>query len=250
MNFSAIEQVNDVFLTKIGLTHQVDIQGILPRAVRIFFGYNKGILANCHGTALVTAGIFPVLTPKISPIHSEWVRENLSVVPLKDIQGGDLVLLGNDVHSFVFINHELCLSMNGVCCKPLELCLTFDVLKRYGFDPDALKREKSKAIKIYRKIRENDFEPMMPCILEYFRFYNNKNTDRLHIQLKGYVESVENNPDIQKTRKDAVKSLYTVFLKNLPKNAIYPYHKPQVIYTFASIAVVVLFVVWIVIEAT
>lgn len=138
---SSIGQVVDPAQCK-GFTHFVDLLHILPRPVRLFYGahaLNRSD-GNCHGAALMAAGLLPMVSHKnCTPIFSTWIDQMLEEVRVADVKAGDLVYLDShpqnrsdsgicSCHSFVFLSHELCLSANGKG-KSLELYSLSDVIK-------------------------------------------------------------------------------------------------------------------------
>lgn len=204
-------------------TYSVEIQDILPRMVRVFFGAHS-LAGNCHGSALVTSGIFPVLSylPRGLPITTNWVREKLEDVDLKNITSGDLVNLScqGDSHSFVFLSHDLCLSMNGKG-KTLDLCRTSDVLELYGFPANALTTPSShsSAISIFRKKgNETYFEGIMPTLIEYFGAYTSLFSSPsischpifprlagIKKEIKTFGLSAQKKPELSESSKAAVR---------------------------------------------
>ncbi len=231
LTFPVVKQIHEKSLSSQGFTYRANIQTILPRTVRLFYGKYQAIVSNCHGTALVSAGIFPVEKfVDRTPLSEDWVYKKFQKIKLKDIATGDLVYLDDiwNHHSFVYLSHEVSISMNGIGRK-LKLYPTSDILEQYGFSRDALiSKLKSQNIRIYRKVeRQNDFEPVMPVILEYWKMYSELSKFPvpaqhpkyfrilpIHDQLKNFVLTAP------RSSKDAAKALYYEFLNTTPDGLI------------------------------
>jgi ankyrin repeat protein len=144
-----IKKITDADDLEAGFTHYVAIQKILPRPVRAFFGRSTPwVYRNCHGAAVVAAGIYPQISHLEKPDDSDGVKAHTSEVPLEQLCTGDWVYLKSGpigtkfpgesgAHSFVFLSHDLCLSMNGKN-KELGLYATPGVLNAYGYRGDVL----------------------------------------------------------------------------------------------------------------
>lgn len=233
-----IKQVKDFSLHSNDLTPCVDIHDILPRTVRIFYGIHEwNRRCNCHGAALMTAGINPLASFSYwSPFNTwSYVREKPEEVSLENIDVGDSVFLDSSQdHSFVFLSHELCLSMNGRG-QSLEIYLTSDVLEKYGYTADALKASSStKNITIFRKKENLDYlEEIMPFLEEYYGFYSDlmsygdpqyhpkfPRIAAIENKLKDFMISARNNPKLNQSSKDVIDSVYYLFRNWVPCGAI------------------------------
>lgn len=162
-----VKPVEDSALQSEGFTHSVNIHDILPRMVAQFYG-KSAFYGNCHGSALVTSGLFPIMTSR-RPFDS-FTLNRTEPIALENIRMGDLVSIGGGAHSFVFLSHEFCFSTNGLS-NPLELHRTSDVLKFYRYPTETLKVSNPLMnVTVLRK-REHliGFDEFIPTLMEMFR---------------------------------------------------------------------------------
>jgi hypothetical protein len=169
-----------------GYSYQVRIHSMLPVHISRAIGYRsefwKGGSANCHGAALFSAGIVTQIfeaDPEGNLLTT--LKASAQRIDHKDMKVGDLIFLKQkalkpthafssiDSHSFVYLNHEYCLSMNGLK-QQFHFYPTRFVLNTYGFPKNALevaqKGEESPSwlsyIEVYRKKQSAPIEPIGP----------------------------------------------------------------------------------------
>lgn len=101
-------------------TFKVKIHRVIPRIVRQNYGY-PDVNTNCHGMALVGAGILPVplhlnspLPELLAPFTPPIPEGRYNLVPEDDISAGDLVYFRKEDHSIVYLDKEFCLSTCGI----------------------------------------------------------------------------------------------------------------------------------------
>lgn len=133
----------EISFFKKGFTHSVTLNSILPRHLKALYGSNSYTNnGNCHGAACYAAGIYPALTTGYKVAMDVIEFDNLSI--------GDVVSLKGLDHSFLFLDNELCISMNGAGAS-LEIQPLQNVLEIYKALPSILTKEHSAKITIYRK---------------------------------------------------------------------------------------------------
>lgn len=220
------------------LNLSVDIHGILPRMVRIFYGFNEiNQRSNCHGAALMCVGLIPTaICVETHPFFTNWIAEKMEEISVRAISAGDLVLLsGNELgsHSFVFLSHEICLSMNGRSL-PLEIYPTSAVLKIYGHTADALKIP-SPEVTVYRRRGNIDYmEPMMARLVEYYAFYDvtaselTVSYENLRIRplvnpmddaFSSFMKAAMKNRELDPSTVKAIRSAYWLWRNYVPAGA-------------------------------
>lgn len=117
-------------------TWKVKIHRLLPKTVRMNYGF-PDVSSNCHGTALLGAGILPIalhldspLPQQLAPYTPAIPQGRYNLVPKEDISVGDLVYFEDVDHSIVYLDEEFCLSRCGIN-QPFLLHALNDVLKLY-----------------------------------------------------------------------------------------------------------------------
>jgi hypothetical protein len=209
----------------------VDIYEILPRIMRVFYGSRIVCPpSNCHGAAVVAAGILPIMMDLRPPTY--WCHKVDYISPA-NIEVGDLVYLREGDHSFVYLSPELCLSKNGRSPAPLELYQTADVLKSYGYPAEAL--TSSEYVSVYRRKGSLDYlESVMPSLIEFWGFYydmmrkygvpeQHPKYARLEViekKLYELVISSTENPYQPQFEKDIIAEVYNIFRGQMPCGTI------------------------------
>ena len=220
----SIELIDNPSLGLKGFKHGVFIHDILSRSMNVFYGFNDtNSHSNCHGSALMAAGVIPapIHCSSPSPFFDGWVSNKLQKIPLDQIENGDLVFInkGDDSHSFVFLSHALCISMNGRGHN-LEIHPTSEVLEHYGCSADALKGLSEDDIRIYRRTGSMDYlEEMMPDLMEYYKHRDGISVridEHPHYSLiapfenkfSDFMKSAKKNPLLDEDTKNAIKFAY------------------------------------------
>jgi len=118
---------------RIGYGYFIPIHTRLPRAVAAFWKTPDSGWGCCRRGAAIAAGILPA--PVEGMVLSEWgdaclalAKHATSIIWSGPLMPGDLIL--GRSHSFVYLDHEICLSKNGFA-GDLEIQSVEDVRRRY-----------------------------------------------------------------------------------------------------------------------
>lgn len=151
-----------------GYHYYVDVIDLLPRPVKALYGshsinQHKGC---CYKAARIAGGIFPAMLENY-PLYRYFPHAEPKQVSLQELAPGDMIVLPN--HHFVFLDHDLSISMNGVG-NPFCIYPTDEILQFYGQPVDALKlHQPNLNMKIFRKQEDWYYpEEMMPSLMEYY----------------------------------------------------------------------------------
>jgi ankyrin repeat protein len=152
-----------------GFIHSIALHRLLPNTLLASYGQQapNQAKANCYGAAMMASGITSAMTYMELSDSFSLAAAIAQKISLPNLSLGDLVFLkegpeesywpGEEgAHSFVFLSHDFCLSMNG-WGQPLEFYSTADVLQRYGYPGDILRtphlyEKYVKHIEIFRKV--------------------------------------------------------------------------------------------------
>lgn len=213
---------------------RVNIRELLPRAVARFYdgcfvikdAYTRypALYHNCHGTSLVCAGVTHMAANMYHPIQTSELEE----VPLQEIRAGDIVLLNDKDHSFVFLSHELCLSKNGRSNEnQFKLASTRDILKTYDAPEDCLRIDR-KCVQIFRKDSENLFKPILDELLEFPLLYEKAlkrvfpwkteeavRMEEIFTKLESHVAELLTLPEMDSKKKETVMLNLSIFKNRL-----------------------------------
>ncbi|TAL60813.1 MAG: hypothetical protein EPN84_09010 [Legionella sp.] len=147
-----------------GFTHAVNLNNLLPRVVEVLYGNHSFVekFGNCHGAALIAAGIFPVMA-------NGFLINQMQKISFADLAPGDIISLNGSLdHSLVFLDFDLCISMNGRG-QPFEIHSLKEVLELYKSSLEALKSGDNEQFTIYRKLEKYIFpESIMLPLLEFY----------------------------------------------------------------------------------
>lgn len=151
-----------------GFHYYVNVLTLLPRPVAELYGMHSfnTTLSNCHKTANICAGFFPVILADYELEKHQPESKPISI-QLSAIAAGDKVSLQKS-HSFVFLDDDLSLSMNGQA-RSLLLYHTEEILALYHMSSDALRFPPNDAmISILRKPDNWHYpEEIMGAVLEF-----------------------------------------------------------------------------------
>ncbi len=179
---------------KKGMAYSVCLDEILPPLVRALYGVHPANRAggNCHGAALVATGIFPVMYCFSRATELLIVEKKTDPIPVDQLACGDLVHLSkftNVTHSFVFISHSICISMNG-SLQPLTIDNTATMLRRFHYPADCLRSPPNKdyPIEIFRKKKDWHYPKEVTSSL--IAFYN--------FEKSSYMEPASLNHEVVK----------------------------------------------------
>jgi len=152
-----------------GYLFYMQIDQVLPRLVSALYGKHEINLysGNSHGAALYAAGLLPVMTNLSSP-HINEITGKIHEVTMENILPGDIVLYGKKDHSFVFIDKDICLSMDESVMS-LELHSTSDVAVRYEMLPDMFEKSNPNVV-VFRNNGWQIPEPCIQAVLEYYGY--------------------------------------------------------------------------------
>lgn len=145
-----------------GFMFKAQIASILPRIVRVLYGNNGecSYFGNCHSAAVVASGMGYVL--------DQSRRVKAIDVTYETLTAGDRVSLIELDHSFVYIDPDLCISMNGVG-KSLELQSLTDVLNIYHAPSDLLSLKNEGRLYISRRVPDSIIpDSFLVRLLEYY----------------------------------------------------------------------------------
>jgi hypothetical protein len=235
----------------------IHLDSLLPRLVKTLYGNNpvNTYKGNCHGAALVAAGIFPIMRYLEYPVG--LVDSKIHEISIKELGLGDVVYLqsmgrGKGDHSFVFLDHNISLSMNG-SGEALSIYRTGYILKYYHFPSDVLKENFLKTDennKIWEKeitiLRKNDNwkypEPILRDVISFYEIvkesgrYTNYHlpTDRNYFRIEAetavkkiqsFVLETINNPETEPELRSAWRKMYK------PITDLVPFHMSESLYS-------------------
>lgn len=219
--------VNMAALREEGFNYYVNVLSLLPRPIMAFYGthrFNSGS-NNCHSITEVCAGFFPMRLGNydLSRYHPQSAR---ILIPREELETGDAIVLPTE-HSFVFLDHNISLSMNGVG-QPLLLHHTEDVLECYNMPTNTLlSPTNDHKLTIYRKPRNWQYpEEIMSAVLEYayiarHLLYHQKTFDPAYFRVYELGLVFRNYCDKIHTRgTDEWKTLFNLLMIHAPYDMI------------------------------
>ena len=157
------------YLFNKGYTHYVKLNNILPKLVTVLYSNhpNYGSYSNCHGMALLGAGIVPVVSSLQSPLIGLRKVLKSHEVTIENIQPGDLIFYTKNSHSFIFLDKDICLSMNGRG-QSFEILPTDFVINKYKMPPNMIDKGDPDAM-IFRKNKNWSIpEPIYKTLVEFY----------------------------------------------------------------------------------
>ncbi len=155
--------------------YKMDIHEILPRPLRALYGTHRinTWQGNCHGTAIVAAGIFPVMSGLENPFELSLTKSKTYEISHDKVSSGDIIF--HQDHSIVFLDNDLVISMNGAG-ESLEIQPIKNVIKIYECFQKEQEKEK---LLILRKVENWHYpEEIMPSILEYYDLLSSVSNDK------------------------------------------------------------------------
>lgn len=205
-------------LFKKGYCYCINLNSVLPQLITVVLDLSNTCRRvfpdmNCHGASAVAAGIYPM----VEYLPCSPVQSGMHQISYHQLAPGDVINTKHD-HSFVFIDHDICLSANGHG-KPLRFYRTEDILTEYGLPCDALITNCEK-ISVYRRDKERVFSEsvisavIVCCIALTLRLvYPAAETDGdLHRAIKTLYQNCQKTQN----KKDVLISLYTHIANKIP----------------------------------
>lgn len=178
--------------------HMVALHDIFPRIITTMYGDHPFIEyhANCHSTALMMAGVLPGPYRSCNYFNDLPFAFKLKKVSLESLSSGDFVNIGHHVHSFVFLDHDISLTVDGRGA-PLLLKKTESILTHWGIKSGALKTyAPENRVEIYRKEDGWTFsEDLMVHLIPLYQFgamsfWSFTGKDRLQAELRTTYQKV------------------------------------------------------------
>lgn len=120
-----------------GYTYALNLDLLLPTAVKILFNlshrYQRSHVVarlNCHGGALIAAGIFPMANYYEHPIMEQDIANGIHSTCFEELLPGDIITLADHDHSMVYLADDLCISVNDRS-QPMGIYTIQEVVARY-----------------------------------------------------------------------------------------------------------------------
>lgn len=102
--------------------YALNLDFILPTAVKTIFNlshrYERSHVTNrlnCHGSALIASGIFPMANYYEEHIREEDLANGIHAIAFEKREPGDIITLVHYDHSMVYLTDDLCISTNNRC---------------------------------------------------------------------------------------------------------------------------------------
>lgn len=213
-------------------THYICLNGILPRPVNVLYGAHEinEKAGNCHAAALIGAGFYSGMSRYLKRPQDFCVIDEFSErIQIQQVASGDLIFLDLvESHSFVFLDHDLSLTLNGVG-QSLEIQGTESVLHRYGFPMDSLQGagQMASQIKIWRKKPEWHYkEEILSAVTTFYELANRPSSYRYsgdlnYTQVRKIAEllySYAIKTDASQIETKAYKALFSDVKSLMPGN--------------------------------
>lgn len=120
-----------------GYTYALNLDLLLPNAVKTLFNlshrYQRSHVVNrlnCHGGALIAAGMFPMANYYEYPIMEQDIANGIHSTSFDELLPGDIITLAHYDHSMVYLADDICISVNDRC-QPMGIYTIQEVVAMY-----------------------------------------------------------------------------------------------------------------------
>lgn len=180
---------------------EISLNELLPRTVAA--SLRLDLRGNCHGAAIVAAGIFPQHFVSMQSMGLSIAKQNVTQIARHQLEAGDIIRLPGNAqhwtgHSFVYLDEDLSLSRNGIN-GVLNMHSTRSILKLYEYPTDALQSDDCR-ISFFRKNKEwNCPEALISIAIEWYQLMSETlhetHLDKLQalsLGIKTFIEQEKN----------------------------------------------------------